>query len=26
MFAKGFRTGLVPNWYVILLKLHDWAL
>jgi hypothetical protein len=25
MFAKGFRTGLVPNWYVILLKLHDWA-
>lgn len=26
MFAKGFRTGLVPNWYVILLKLHGWAL
>jgi hypothetical protein len=26
MFAKGVRTGLVPNWYVILLKLHDWAL
>jgi len=26
MFAKGFRTGLVPNWYVILLKLRDWAL
>jgi len=26
MFAKGFKTGLVPNWYVILLKLRDWAL